>query len=43
MTEVKINCKDCDQVYIGQTKRYLETRIKEHSNIKNPSGNFWMG
>jgi len=27
LTEVvyKINCKDCDQVYIGQTKRYLET------------------
>jgi len=42
-TEVvyKIECKDCDQVYIGQTKRHLETRIKEHrSNIKNPSGNF---
>jgi len=42
-TEVvyKIECKDCDQVYINQTKRHLETRIKEHrSNIKNPSGNF---
>jgi len=36
----KIECKDCDQVYIGQTKRHLETRIKEHrNNIKNPSGN----
>jgi len=37
MTEIvyKINCKDCDQVYIGQTKRYLETRIKKHRrNIK---------
>jgi len=21
----KIDCKDCDQVYIGQTKRHLET------------------
>jgi len=21
----KINCLDCDQVYIGQTKRHLET------------------
>jgi len=36
MTEVvyKINCKDCDQVYIGQTKRYLETRIKEQTLYK---------
>jgi len=42
-TEVvyQIECKDCDQVYIGQTKRHLETRVKEHkNNIKNPSGNF---
>jgi len=42
-TEVvyKINCKHCDKAYIGQTKRHLETRIKEHkNNIKNPSGNF---
>jgi len=37
----KISCKDCDQVYIGQTKRHLETRMKEHrNNIKNPSGNY---
>jgi len=37
----KINCNDCDKVYIGQTKRYLVTRIKEHrNNIKNPLGNF---
>jgi len=37
----KINCKNCDQVYIGQTKRHLETRLKEHrNNIKNPSGNY---
>jgi len=37
----KINCKDCDQAYIGQTKRHLETRIKEHrNNIKNPQGNY---
>jgi len=43
ITEVvyKINCNDCDKVYIGQTKRHLVTRIKEHmNNIKNPSGNF---
>jgi len=40
----KINCNDCEyiyKVYIGQTKRHLVTRIKEHrNNIKNPSGNF---
>jgi len=37
----KINCKNCDQVYIGQTKRHLETRMKEHkNNIRNPSGNY---
>jgi len=42
-TEVvyKINCNNCDKVYIGQTKRHLGTRIKEHrNNIKNKSGNF---
>jgi len=31
----KLSCKDCDASYIGQTKRQLKTRIKEHkSNIK---------
>lgn len=36
----KINCLDCDASYIGQTKRQLITRIKEHrSNINNPSAN----
>jgi len=37
----KINCMKCDQTYIGQTKRHLDTRIKEHkNNIKNSSGNY---
>jgi len=37
----KIDCKDCEKVYIGQTKRHLETRVKEHkNNIRNASGNF---
>lgn len=36
----KINCKDCEAVYIGQTGRSLEKRLKEHrnsiiNNIKN--------
>ena len=26
----KINCKDCNATYIGQSKRNLETRINEH-------------
>ena len=31
----KINCKDCDKAYVGQTKRFLKTRTKEHKdNIK---------
>jgi len=37
----KIDCKDCEKVYIGQTKRHLSTRINEHkNNIKNTAGNF---
>jgi len=42
-TEVvyKLNCNNCDKVYIGQTKRHLGTRVKEHlNNIKSTSGNY---
>jgi len=36
----RLDCKDCEQVYIEQTKRHLETRVREHrNNIKNASGN----
>jgi len=28
----KINCKDCEASYVGQTKRQLKTRTKEHFN-----------
>ncbi|EZA57994.1 hypothetical protein X777_02002 [Ooceraea biroi] len=36
----KIECSDCDACYIGQTKRCLETRIKEHrSNINRSENN----
>ncbi|XP_039312235.1 uncharacterized protein LOC120359297 [Solenopsis invicta] len=31
----KLNCNDCNASYVGQTKRKLKTRIKEHvNNIK---------
>jgi len=28
----KIGCKNCDATYIGQTKKQLRIRIKEHKN-----------
>ena len=36
----KINCKDCPAVYVGQSGRNIETRVKEHkrsilNNIRN--------
>jgi len=35
----KISCHDCDASYIGQTKRQLRTRIKEHlSDIRKKTG-----
>ena len=36
----KINCSDCDQCYIGETKRWFETRKKEHMrDVKNSDNN----
>ena len=36
----KINCSDCDQCYIGETKRWFETRKKEHMrDVKNGDNN----
>lgn len=36
----KIDCNKCDATYIGQTKRHLNTRIKEHiNNIKVHTSN----
>jgi len=35
----KIKCKNCDASYVGQTKRCLKTRIREHkSDINKKSG-----
>jgi len=35
----KINCLNCDMSYVGQTKRQLGTRVKEHmSDIKKKNG-----
>jgi len=35
----KIDCKDCVASYVGQTKRRLTTRIREHRNdINKKSG-----
>ncbi|KYN38921.1 hypothetical protein ALC56_06681 [Trachymyrmex septentrionalis] len=31
----KIDCKDCDASYVGQTGRCLKTRINEHKNHIN--------
>src|SRR5580765_2337938 len=37
----KIDCKNCNTTYIGQTKRHLRTRVKEHyNNIKLHTSNY---
>lgn len=37
----QINCSNCDAIYIGQTKRHLETRVKEHQhNIRGSADNY---
>jgi len=35
----RIDCSDCDMTYVGQTKRKLGTRVKEHkSDINKKNG-----
>jgi len=37
----KVSCANCDASYVGQTKRQLATRIKEHrGDINKKSGTF---
>jgi len=31
----KIQCRDCDAIYVGQMRRLLKTRIKKHRNQIN--------
>jgi len=42
LTEIvyKLNCKDCDKMYIEQTKRHMGTRVKEHLNNIKSTSNF---
>lgn len=30
-----INYTDCDAIYVGQTKRYVKYRLKEHQTLIN--------
>lgn len=32
----KIHCSNCDATYVGQTKRQVWTRIKEHKSVSYP-------
>ena len=36
----KNKCKDCEASYVGQTKRQLGTRIKEHKTDKKNGSTF---
>ncbi|CAN0136653.1 unnamed protein product [Heterosigma akashiwo] len=36
----KISCKQCEVSYVGQTKRTLATRVKEHSRVCRCSQDF---
>jgi hypothetical protein len=33
----KIECSNCNQIYVGQSGRSLKTRLKEHWDFKRPS------
>ncbi|EZA62144.1 hypothetical protein X777_03751 [Ooceraea biroi] len=36
----RLNCLHCDACYVGQTKRHVETRVKEHkSDVRRIVGN----
>ena len=33
----RVQCTDCDAFYVGKTHRHMETRLKEHLNVKRPT------
>ena len=35
----QVNCKDCNHSYVGQSKRKLRTRLKEHMKDLNKPAN----
>ena len=39
----KLDCKDCDAVYIGESKRAYQTRIGEHISAVQKADTRWYG
>ena len=33
----RVHCTNCNASYVGKTKRHMETRFKEHCNVRNPT------
>uniref|UniRef100_A0A7M5X293 GIY-YIG domain-containing protein n=1 Tax=Clytia hemisphaerica TaxID=252671 RepID=A0A7M5X293_9CNID len=42
MVVYQIKCSRCESSYVGQTARYLITRIKEHRNVNTPVGSHFQ-
>ena len=39
----KINCQDCNYSYVGQIKRKLKTRLKEHiKDFNKPTNSLFL-
>jgi Reverse transcriptase (RNA-dependent DNA polymerase) len=37
----RINCSDCNQFYIGNTKQYLKRRVGQHKSAVNKNANYY--